>query len=473
MADEKSFESPPAAALPGGRWERSASGPGYMQVPTPAAPKDVKTFESPPEPTVAEDLGKTVATQAAKGVVVDIPALPGTAGQVGELLSEYGAERPLHWAAKKLGLTPEGTPFISRAEQESHRRGETPGDTSSVFGIRVPTAQKIERFWNENAPALAYEPYFPASQYAGSASRFATGAAGLGPLRAAPAAKRAITGAISGLTSEGAGQLAQATLPAAEPFARFVGALAGGVGASATASGLAGAKQAVAPSMGHSWDEFSTAAVKDLRAAGTVNGSPITLRRFNELVLAGEPVTLADIAGPNIKRLMSIHGPNSPVTRAYVDKMNAFIAQRAQSSGGDIVKSLENQFGLTKTAAETKQALNAANKPHIDAAYDLARNNPNAQQVWSPVIADMFHSDRFKTTIKRVNELAALDETGTLRPHNFDAPGVASSRGIVEPATKPRYLLQQINYASVLFCKHLRITTFSTTPERGSANCIS
>ena len=37
MADEKSFESPPDAALPGGRWERSASGPGQMQVPTPAA----------------------------------------------------------------------------------------------------------------------------------------------------------------------------------------------------------------------------------------------------------------------------------------------------------------------------------------------------------------------------------------------------------------------------------------------------
>jgi hypothetical protein len=436
MADDI-LREPQEEPLPEGRWAPSTSGPGQMRPPSAPAPQSDEILRTPLAPTLAKDIGRTAATQAAKGVLVDIPALPGTAGQVGELLSEYGAERPLHWGAKKLGLKPEGTPFISRAEQESHRRGETPGDTSSVFGIRVPTAQKIERFWNENAPALAYEPYYPASQYAGSASRFATGAAGLGSLRAAPAAKRAVTGAISGLSSEAAGKFAQMALPEAEPFARFVGALAGGVGASATASGLAGAKQAVTPSMGHSWDEFSNAAVKDLRAAGTVNGSPISLRRFNEMVLAGEPVTLADIAGPNIRKLMSIHGPNSPVTREYVNKMNAFIAQRAQSSGADIVKSLENQFGITKTAADAKQALNAANKPHIDAAYNLARNHPDAQQVWSPVIADMFHSDRFKTTIKRVNELAALDETGTLRPHNFDAPGVASSRGVVEPATKP------------------------------------
>ena len=232
MADDI-LREPQEETLPEGRWAPSTSGPGQMRPPSATAPQTGESsrapdgiLRTPSEPTVAEDLGKTVATQAAKGVVVDIPALPGTAGQVGEMLS-YGPERLVHM------FKPVGTPFISRAEQESHRRGETPGDTSSVFGIRVPTAQKIERFWNENAPALAYEPYFPASQYAGSASRFATGAAGLGPLRAAPAAKRAVTGAISGLSSEAAGKFAQMALPEAEPFARFVGALAGGVGASA------------------------------------------------------------------------------------------------------------------------------------------------------------------------------------------------------------------------------------------------
>jgi hypothetical protein len=93
MADENEFEGPAASPLPEGRWAPSSSGPGYMQVPSTAKAGGQDEFESPPQPTLAEDVGKTAATQAAKGVVVDIPALPGTVGQIGELLSEYGAER--------------------------------------------------------------------------------------------------------------------------------------------------------------------------------------------------------------------------------------------------------------------------------------------------------------------------------------------------------------------------------------------
>lgn len=109
MADDI-LREPQEEALPKGRWAPSTSGPGQMRPPSATAPQTDEILRTPLEPTLAEDVGKTAATQAAKGVLVDIPALPGTAGQVGELLS-YGPERLAHM------FKPAGTPFITRASQ--------------------------------------------------------------------------------------------------------------------------------------------------------------------------------------------------------------------------------------------------------------------------------------------------------------------------------------------------------------------
>lgn len=425
------------------RWDTPPSGPGEYgglvidmnnKPPEPAAADTVQYGK--PKPSLGQDVARTVATQGAKGVLVDLPGIPAIPGQAMELLSEYGVERPMHWVDKKLGRTPEGMPFISHAEREAVRRGETPGEYTNFAGLRIPTGQRIERFWNENAPALAYEPEYDLSKYAGTSARFLSGSALLGPLTAGGMVSRGAQGAIAGLGSEGAGQLAHNYLPEVEPFARFVGAFAPSAMYSGAKAGASAARQAIAPTTDHVVNTIMGDIAYDLRAAGTKGGSPMTLDKFNERLLAGEPITLADIAGARTRARLAKYGKGSEEADALVTQINRQIVERAAEARQRLQQSFERRYQLDDSVGGLKNEIEAANRPGITRAYDLSRNVPQAQEVWSPIIADMFLSDRFKAAAKRVNEIAAIDETGAVRPHNFDAPGVNRS-GNIEPINKP------------------------------------
>ena len=425
------------------RWDTPPSGPGEYgglvidmnnKPPEPAAADTVQYGK--PKPSLGQDVARTVATEGAKGVLVDLPGIPALPGQAMELLSEYGAERPLHWVNKKLGRTPEGMPFISHAEYEAARRGETPGEFTNFAGLRIPTGQRIERFWNENAPALAYTPEYDLSKYAGTPARFFSGSALLGPLTAGGMATRGVQGAIAGLGSEAAGQFAHNYLPEVEPFARFVGAFAPSAMYSGAKAGASAARQAIAPTTDHVVNTIMGDIAYDLRAAGTKGGSPMTLDKFNERLLGGEPITLADIAGDRTRARLAKYGKGSEEADALVTQINRQIVERAAEARQRLQQSFEKRYQLDDSVGGLKNEIEAANRPGITRAYDLARNTPHAQEVWSPIIADMFLSDRFKAAAKRVNEMSAIDESGTVRPHNFDAPGVNRS-GNIEPINKP------------------------------------
>lgn len=408
-------EPPPRNA---GTSAPSKTGPGLMTVAPPGAIRNnlPARFKSDEEPSILEDVIKSATTKAAKGVLVGAPSIVALPGQAREFITEWGVERPYHALFGQKDV-----PFISYAEKGAHQRGETPGDWSSLLPgmIRAPTHQRIERLVNENFPPLAYEPSSAPGRYIGELTQGATSSAVLGPLKLPQILGRAVVGGVAGATAEAAGDAAKAIYPSAEPYARFLGALAPIALGPIAKNSVVSLKNAIAPSENFGNSTIWGAIEKDMRSAGTVAGSPLTYTQFNEMVLAGQPVTLADIAGPETRKWISLYGAKGPESEGLLAKINSQIKLRAENSKADIAETLTQRYGLTRTASEHKAAIDAANRPLIDAAYTLARELPAAQSIWTPRIGGLFSSNAFTNSVHRVNELAAIDGTGMLKSFSF------------------------------------------------------
>lgn len=148
-------------------------------------------FGSLAPPTTGQDVAKAAAAGAERGLI----AGAGTPGDVASYLN-----RGIDWAERKLGLNP--------------------GPTDYDLG----TSGQIQRAV-ENQTGPLYTPQSTAGQYANTAAEFAAnpfsylgGEAGL--------ARKAIGAATAGVGSEALGQATQGSW--AEPYARNLGAIAGG-----------------------------------------------------------------------------------------------------------------------------------------------------------------------------------------------------------------------------------------------------
>lgn len=150
-------------------------------------------------PSVVGDMAKSAGVGLAKGAI-------GLGGLVGDLsdLGAKGLEHATNFVSDKLGV-------------ERYKRPEQPSILNNI-----PTSKSIKDAV-ETQTGEFYKPQTRAGKYAETAAEFLPSAA-IGP--GGMAAKLG-TGVAAGLGSEAAGQFTEGTK--AEPYARIVGALAGGM----------------------------------------------------------------------------------------------------------------------------------------------------------------------------------------------------------------------------------------------------
>lgn len=158
-----------------------------------------------PAVSTSEDVVKSVGGGLFKGAM-------GAAGAVGDMRDAGPAVTAL--AASKFGASPETAKTINDVLSIAQR--------FNPITMLAPTSKQVR----EAVTPFTGEPYKPqttAGQFASSAAEFVPGSL----LAPGGMVRNVVTGVTAGLGSEAGGQMAKGT--SAEPMARIVGALAGGM----------------------------------------------------------------------------------------------------------------------------------------------------------------------------------------------------------------------------------------------------
>lgn len=159
------------------------------------------------QPSMTEDIAKSAGIGLAKGTI----GVGGAGGDVRGMLS-----KATDYLGGKAGLSPETLETVkdvaSRVAKATPARAIAEGPTSAQIQSQV-----------EGVTGEFYKPQTRAGKYAERAAEFVPGSL-IGP---GGVGRNAVMGVSAGLGSEAAGQLTEGTK--AEPYARIVGALAGGI----------------------------------------------------------------------------------------------------------------------------------------------------------------------------------------------------------------------------------------------------
>lgn len=256
----------------------------------------------------ATDIAADVAKSGGIGVVKGAIGTVGAAGDLRELLSAG-----VDYAGQKLGADPERLQQLKGATYEAARRAPYVGPLIQAPSSRAIT-EKIEEHTGE-----FYKPQTTAGEYAQTLGEFAPAAIG-GP---AGVARKIAAVAVPAVVSETAGQFTKGT--AAEPYARFGGALVGGAGAAlasrpgnASASIRAQLPEGVTPQM-----------VDDAGA--------LIQRAANQGIQLAWPEALSQVAGRPVLTNMMRHLEASPQTEG---RMANFFGERPQQ----VEQAARNQF---------------------------------------------------------------------------------------------------------------------------------
>jgi hypothetical protein len=205
--------------------------------------------QKPQEPSWGEtgmDVAKSFGTGLGKGAM----GLAGAIGDVQQMTGDLAS-----WGAGKLGFSPETQQMASSVAQ----RIAVPG-----FVHQAPRTEQIQGTV-ESFTGPMYQPKTTLGQFGQTMGEFAPGAA-MGP---GGLMRKAALTAIPAIASEGGGQIAREYLPAAEPYARIGGALAGGLAASS------GGKAPIKEMLKNAKSEDEVMALKnqayaDVKAAGII-----------------------------------------------------------------------------------------------------------------------------------------------------------------------------------------------------------
>lgn len=303
-------------------------------------------------------MGEDVAKSAGIGVVKGGIGLMGAPGDFRELLSAG-----VDFAAQKLGLDPAKTQQFKEAMYEGAKL--SPGPLRMV--ANTPSSANIQKMI-EGQTGEFYKPQTTAGEYAQTIGEFAPAAFG------APGGVVARTArvAIPAVTSEAAGQATKGTQ--AEPYARFAGALAGGIG-----TALASRPGTTARSIRSQLPEGVTerhvmqaeALIQDAAARG---------------VQLAWPEALSQVAGRPVLTNMMRHLEASPQTEG---RMAEFFGQRAQQVEGAVRGELDNIAPPNMAPStigpaigreadghvnDVRGAINAASEPYYQRASGVLLN---------------------------------------------------------------------------------------------------
>jgi hypothetical protein len=312
--------------------------------------KSLKTKPSMNAGDVAEDVAKSAGIGVVKGGIA-------TAGALGDVRNLASAGAGHVW--DKMGVSPETQQQIKGAAATVSKM--LPGGT--MFNLAPDSGQIREKV--EGVTGKLYEPKSVPGQYAQTVGEFLPAAAS-GP---AGIVRRGAQVVIPALVSETAGQLTKGS--AAEPAARFAGALAGGIGA-----GLAARPGTAARAIRESLPEGVTPQMVDdaERLIGDAAQRGIQL---------AWPEALSQVAGRPILTDTMRHLEASPQTAA---RMGEFFAGRPQqveqaarqqfdqiappnanpsTIGRDVGRAAEAEV------TQTRQAINQQAQPHYRASENV------------------------------------------------------------------------------------------------------
>ena len=401
-------------------------------------------FNEPP--SMAKDIRSSAASQA-KYIPGDIASIVGGAGELYDIAKAKAAKYLVGYPAEYLGYARPGT-----AEEIEKEMAPEPGAvTNKVLGVPFPTPAGMEKLTRSFTPeSWEYEPQLLAGKLAGSATRVGGGAAltgALGALEETPtiirqlptladsrlifnpqalketlgatvktAGKEAAIGAGSGVASELAGQAAENFgFDEADPYARFLGGVLGVAGGHTVARSVrylmpdAEAQAQLVSAMGQ---DFAT------------GQSKISPEHLQKMINEGYKPTAWDVVGPRGEALLEKMGFKTPESKAAIKKLNQDMIDRGNAASGNVASYLEEKVkGAPLDAPALQKKIDAQNQITTGKIYDLAKNSPNAESVFSPKLRELMQVDDFKKAMKVADSVATDPASGIIagtdRPPNL------------------------------------------------------
>ncbi|ANW00688.1 hypothetical protein [Bradyrhizobium icense] len=332
-----------------------------MKSPAPPTGGDPWAEFRAPQVSVAEDVAKSAGIGVVKGGIGTI----GAAGDVRELLS-HGVD----YAAQQFGIPAERAQAFKDAVYEGVRRAPGPGRVLA----EAPSSGTIQKAV-EGVTGDFYKPKTTAGEYAQTAGEFLPAAVG-GPGGAIARGARVLVPAV---TSETAGQATKGT--AAEPVARFLGALAGG-GVQVLASRPGSASRSIANQLPEGITEPMVVQADRLMQDAAGRGLQLSW-----------PEALSQVAGRPVLTNMMRHLEASPQTEG---QMAAFFGDRPAAVEGAVRQELGNVAPVNRnpsaigpavgreaegTLEEVRGAINNAARPYYDSASTVLLSPQEMERV--------------------------------------------------------------------------------------------
>lgn len=225
---------------------------------------------------------------------------------------------------------------------------------SGITGIKAPppsqlSTEKLNEYASDiTGGATDYKPETTAGKYTKTAAEFVPGAVLLGG-QGGPIANALKAGVIPGVTSEAAGQAAETFAPSLEPYARFAGAVAGGMIPSALRAAVPTAEDAALSEIG--------------KAAAGDNLTPQQMmQRLDDL---GPQSMVADL-GPNFQgqtgAIANLPGKGNEEIRSALNARNA-------GANARLAQTIDQTTGQRVIPSQIDDALEASQRA-IGPQYD-------------------------------------------------------------------------------------------------------
>lgn len=407
------LDEPPASEpTDEGRWPR----PSVTKAAPPEKGKPFLLNEE--EPAVLPDVVKSVASQGALGLVADTAGLAGSLGQLYDLATHAVMKHGVLPGAEAIGVLPQGYGSKFLAERDARKtQAERDGDVNTIFGVPVPTSQGAEKLLRKHLPNLGldYEPKTTAGKFAGSAARFAGSSLIPGMGVGATVARRAGIGALSGLGSEAAGQVADQF--GMEGLGRVAGAVA-------VPFGLSGVKAVRRPwtdPEGIARERVVDALAKDSNRGSNVTpqGVKLDAAALGDAATQGVQVMVADMGGSRFRKLVERSGLQGDEAEKVFSQINSARIDRAQEAGQRMSDLIMKQHGspvMGGDPAKIEAAIKAADAPMVNSVYHIAMTDPAAQAVTSANLDALSGSRTFRAAMRKAASDATDPGSGMIAP---------------------------------------------------------
>lgn len=376
----------------------------------------------------------TIRAQSADGATHEFP--DGTdQGVIDGAMKSYAqkaeSDRPegggfLAGVGDFLASTPRGAvEGLSEGAQSVAELGENPGlkllrQGAKMFGVKDKTLtenplqapiQDIERAATSRLP----EPQGAAGRFGETGAEFLAnplsyaGPGGL-PLKVGSALA-------AGVTSQTAGEVFRGNADL-EPIAKAAGGVLGGVGTQAGVHALRSFLEREFPAniMTQAVDKILKRMAQDTKSGGPTATDALDL--INNAAASGQPMTLADVGGENLRGLAG------NVTRQPGESRNVatqFLNQRDEAAAGRLSGAIDRYVSGGQSMEKTADALMQARSASANPAYEKMRA---LDGIWSPRLQQFIDEPVVRTGLAKGYEIERLQSLAENRPFDPTQMGV-------------------------------------------------